>query len=148
MKPFRYTGAADSCLWCADPLRVAVDEQRERTGEYMPPSACLSCDQIVDRRGERREWTELTPEEASDAMGRTYREPGWFQCKRCGNQSKGRERERIVSRTQRHARDRGGYDSAGNFCTLRCGYQFGMALANGGIQLALRDGKLVWTREG
>lgn len=139
MKPFRYSGADGSCLWCADPLRVDHVEVREDTGEWYPLAECYSCNTIVDRRGEHAEWTALTPEE--------YGEAGWFRCKRCGNESKGRKRERIVSRTKRFEHDRGGYNGDGRFCTLRCGYQFAMALANGGLRLELHDGKLVWLKE-
>ena len=57
----------------------------------------------------------------------------WFECGRCGATIYP-WRERIVSRTPRHAKP-GDYGD-GYFCGLRCAYQFAVVLAEHGRRLA------------
>ena len=140
MRAFGFKNVADTCLWCGDALRVERDVVRETTGEWNPPTECHSC------RGEGREFTALSAQEAFDAGHGNVPELGWFRCCDCDVVSHGQKRERIVSREPLRKNDRGGYAGHGRFCTLRCGYQWAMVLANSGLRIEKRGDKLVWLK--
>lgn len=83
---------------------------------FNPPTRCSGCSGAWD--DQNGSW-EPDPEGG----------PSVFRCTECGvGGQHGKRRRRVLSRTPKYDKP-GGYGD-GHFCGLRCGYRFGVAMAN------------------
>ncbi len=119
------SGRPNRCLWCGHRLRRRSKTEWERAEGFNPPTHCMGCSgPYEDVNGD---W-EPDPEGADRH----------FRCRECGVGGQcGAAKRRVVNRVPRYELP-GDYGD-GHFCGLRCGYQFGVALANAGHRQRMKS---------
>ncbi|MEQ8719712.1 MAG: hypothetical protein RLO52_41160 [Sandaracinaceae bacterium] len=115
------TSHPNGCLWCGTRLRRPSTTEWASAEGFNPPTRCSGCSGLYD---------DVNGDWEPDPDG----SEGEFRCRACRTDGQhGTPKRRVVKRVPRH--ERAGDYGDGHFCGLRCGYQFGVALANAGRRL-------------
>jgi hypothetical protein len=115
---FNATNAPSTCLWCG--TRLAHHYYTETEASDRRPRRCM----IVDLNGESCRSTRIERDEE-----------GNWRCERDHRLDKPRH---VIKRTPVH--EKPGYLGDGHFCSLGCGYRFGLGFAKIGKRLtSVRD---------
>lgn len=118
MKKFEATNHKGTCLWCGEKLRHECRIDYDYNNVLRKSSPCCGADVIV-----------RTPEGEDHSYNSG-------ECAQCGHRFNPTKLHRtIVNKTPIF--DAPGYMGNGQFCTLRCGYQFGLCCARSGERLVL-----------
>lgn len=113
MKEFGYNWGPETCLWCGGKLPKKIVTEYERATEWSPPKKCNECDGPHGKKT----WEPIVDH---------------FFRHACGCEMPGERPRKVISQVDTGER---GWNGAGHFCSLTCGWRFGLSAARAGFRI-------------